>query len=591
MRRPTYAAWLLPGLFLLFACSCRRADFPFFTSGGESLTVRKSAGPPLRGPRAGQLHFRLPRRALKPAAGQAFYLRYREPSDPVLLRLYREDDTPAAEALLAAGGSGVVRKYLFLPPDTVLAGFSLQAAGGAPAELEILESGLAAGVRGYSVGAEERVLGTDIAEARVLPGQESIRFLPEAGGREDGEDWGLRISLHADLTVAGEKAGRENGAELELQFGARSAGSARSARSAPERSFAVRLAPAAGDQSQSFYAGVLPFRPETLTVAPADNAAANPPGLDFQVTGVEFFPASLPGADPDAGGNDQPLPADPELILRYDPAHWRYENLEVFRWNRFPDVLIFDTADYAFQDRTFKRLAFFVEKKGFRGRLVSPEEVKNRHGYNAHDYRAEDLARFFTLADAGMTSLSPEETLLRRILLDNQIIREGEEGFLPGRGSVLSISRGSPPALRRHLLTHECMHGVFFSSPDYRAACENVWNSLSAAEQDFWELFLDWQGYDITDSLLVVNEFQAYMLQQPGQGLHYYFQILTRDRLLRRYPEREAEILALVEQAGAGLEEAYGRLEQALRGASGLRGGQVSALRFPAAGEGASAAD
>jgi len=254
-------------------------------------------------------------------------------------------------------------------------------------------------------------------------------------------------------------------------------------------------------------------------------------------------------------------------------------------------VLIFDTADYEVQDRTFKRLAFFVEKKGFRGRLVSLDEVKNRHGYNAHDYRAEDLARFFTLADAGLTPLSPEETLLRRILLDNQIILEGEGGFLPGRGAVLSISRNSPPALRRHLLTHECMHGVFFSSPAYRAACENAWKSLSAAEQDFWELFLDWQGYDITDSLLVVNEFQAYMLQQPGQGLHYYFQILTRDRLLRRYPEREAEILALVEQAGAGLGEAYGRLEQALRRASGLRGGQVSALRFPAAGEGAPAAD
>jgi hypothetical protein len=147
---------------------------------------------------------------------------------------------------------------------------------------------------------------------------------------------------------------------------------------------------------------------------------------------------------------------------------------------------------------------------------------------------------------------------------------------------VLSVSRSSSPALRRHLLIHECLHGVFFASPAYRAVCHDVWNQLSGAERDFWELFLDWQGYDINDSFLVANELQAYVLQQPRGELYYYFQILTRDRLVQRYPGREAEIRSLVVRTGAGLQGVYERLEQALRQASALEGGRVSALSFPA---------
>lgn len=225
-----------------------------------------------------------------------------------------------------------------------------------------------------------------------------------------------------------------------------------------------------------------------------------------------------------------------------------------------------------------------MEKKGFRGRLVSPAEVRHLHGYNAHDYRAEDLARFFTAAAREKAPLSDEESRLLGILLADGIVRaaaERETSYLPGKGAVLSVSRSSAPALRRHLLVHECLHGVFFSSPAYRAACEQVWERLSGEEREFWELFLNWQGYDIGDRLLVINELQAYVLQQSRPGLSYYFQVLTRDRLLNRYLEREAEIRSLVSRTGAGLEGVFERLEQALWQAAALTGGRVSALRFP----------
>ena len=55
-------------------------------------------------------------------------------------------------------------------------------------------------------------------------------------------------------------------------------------------------------------------------------------------------------------------------------------------------------ASYEIQDAFFKRLAFFVEKAGHAGRIESLSALGGLHGYNAHDYRAEDLARFFDTA-------------------------------------------------------------------------------------------------------------------------------------------------------------------------------------------------
>ena len=90
-------------------------------------------------------------------------------------------------------------------------------------------------------------------------------------------------------------------------------------------------------------------------------------------------------------------------VLLYDPEHWRQPDYELFSWTRFPGILIMDTASYAVQSRFFKRLAFYVEKRGYRGRLIPEEEFAGLHGFNAHDYRAEDLARFDVDASIDLT--------------------------------------------------------------------------------------------------------------------------------------------------------------------------------------------
>jgi len=56
----------------------------------------------------------------------------------------------------------------------------------------------------------------------------------------------------------------------------------------------------------------------------------------------------------------EPLSKSPGFILSYPENSWRDRRFEVFSWDAFPEILIFDTASYAVQDRLFKRLAFFV---------------------------------------------------------------------------------------------------------------------------------------------------------------------------------------------------------------------------------------
>jgi hypothetical protein len=215
------------------------------------------------------------------------------------------------------------------------------------------------------------------------------------------------------------------------------------------------------------------------------------------------------------------IPADPGVILVYDRNLWRDRRYEVFQWEHFPSVLIFDTADYAVQDRLFKRLAFFVEKKGTAGRLLGDREMADLHGWNAHDYRAEDLAAFFAAAREKNFPLSPEEGELENILRKAGILNPSGSG--PGTGAVLSISRESSEYLRGLFMIHEGFHGLFFIDADFREFCRRRWEGLDPAAGRFLRSYFDYQGYDVNNTSLVINEFMAHCLQQPVSRAGWYF--------------------------------------------------------------------
>jgi hypothetical protein len=244
--------------------------------------------------------------------------------------------------------------------------------------------------------------------------------------------------------------------------------------------------------------------------------------LRFGAEGVPLFLTLT--AEPDRIFPASPITADPGIILDYPQEFWRDPRYEVFRWDGFPSVLIFDTADYAVQDNLFKRLAFFTEKAGFRGRLAPDEEIAGLHGWNAHDYRGEDLAAFFETARAARFPLLPEERELEEILLVSGIILKGENGRITaGEGAVISISRESPDYLRSRLFVHEGFHGLFFIDEEFREFSRRRWENLAPFAKRFLRSFFDYQHYDITDAYLVINEFMAHCLQQPLSQASRYF--------------------------------------------------------------------
>jgi hypothetical protein len=244
----------------------------------------------------------------------------------------------------------------------------------------------------------------------------------------------------------------------------------------------------------------------------------------------------------------EPIPADPGIILEYPQAAWRDARYEIFRWERFPSVLIFDTAAYGVQDSLFKRLCFFTEKKGFRGRVAGDWEIAELHGWNAHDYRAEDLARFFQAA--ADFPLSAEERELERLLFDEGIIRREGGRILPGEGAVLSISRESAAYLRSLFMAHEGFHGLFFIDEDFREFSRRRWAGLSRPARTFILSYFDYQGYDGEDGYLIVNEFMAHCLQQPVSQVPRYFGETLASRL-EASPRRRAALPEKDEDSGS----------------------------------------
>lgn len=294
--------------------------------------------------------------------------------------------------------------------------------------------------------------------------------------------------------------------------------------------------------------------------------------------GFQLRELSGTGVPPDP---EAPIPIEMSELLRYPADQWRRDEFELFTWTLYPDILWFDTRDYEVQARLFRRLAFFVEKRGFIGSLLTDEALAGRHGWNAHNYRPEGLADFFNAVRSTDFPLNEYEEQLREIILERGIITEDDSGrFLPGRGGVLSVSQSSSIELRRLLITHEAMHGIFYQEPTFRRGAFDYWdNVLDPRERGFWQDFFSWMSYSPDDRYLMVNEFQAYLLQQSEAGVRWYFRSRTADRLRNAYPQRIEQIDIFLRDYPSTFVDAGAAMNQALFEAAGMVGGDPYELQ------------
>ena len=239
----------------------------------------------------------------------------------------------------------------------------------------------------------------------------------------------------------------------------------------------------------------------------------------------------------------EPLTTDPGMIPLWKKSSWRHQDYELFEWEQFPGILFFDTADYKVQDDFFKRLAFFTEKTGYIGTLVHDKDLVGKHGFNAHDYKSETLAAFFSLAESTNFPLNAKEILLKDILLHNGIIKRSRDGgYESGYGAVISLSQESAMYLRYTFVAHEGFHGIFFVDKDFRDTVSVAYQNADPQSLQFLHSYFtvqDTLAYNKDDTYLMHNEFMAYMLQQPVNRTGTYFadNLAKRGFMLRAVPE------------------------------------------------------
>lgn len=270
--------------------------------------------------------------------------------------------------------------------------------------------------------------------------------------------------------------------------------------------------------------------------------------------------------------------ADPGvLLLGKGPGEG--EDYNWYRWDLLPSVIMFDFKDYGIQDDYLKRLAFFVEKKGFVGRLAPDAEIIPLHGWNAHDYKTEDIARFFSLAESEKFPLNEKELRLRDFLLEQGLLEKKVRGYGSKEGAIISISRESPGYLRRTFLTHESTHAIFFADQRYRKLSMDLWASMPKEEKWFWLLYFGWMNYDTTSSYLMASEVQAYLIQQPPRRAKEYFTKTLVDRLLENHPELEEKLASYMEEFGESFESRARTLDAWLRSTYGFGAGTTYFVR------------
>jgi hypothetical protein len=275
-----------------------------------------------------------------------------------------------------------------------------------------------------------------------------------------------------------------------------------------------------------------------------------------------------------------PVRTDPGLILKYPKSNWRVSDYEIFEWDRFPGILFFDTRNYDIQDNFFRRMAFFVEKQGYKGRILSNEELQGKHGYNAHDYSPESMADFFNVADKKGIKLNKEEETLRKILLQNGLLISDGGKFKAGTGGLVSISQESADYLRVQLLAHEGWHTLFFRDENYRNYVAAVYYNFDPNSQAFLIDYFKSQpslGYDTNDEYLMKNEFMAYIMQQ---GLGYvadYFVSHAKWGSVQKYTKNLADYI--ISTNGQGFVEAAVMLNDFVFDNYGIVCGNINLVR------------
>jgi hypothetical protein len=193
--------------------------------------------------------------------------------------------------------------------------------------------------------------------------------------------------------------------------------------------------------------------------------------------------------------------------------------IKISRLAADPAIVVLDFPSLTQQGLTLNRVAALIEKAKLpRDRVLNDVELNEaitscgdtiESYYYGHDYRAADLAKFFTLAATENIQLNANELWLKSLLTQLGWLTTG------ANGALITLPAAIPPIdqhTRAVILHHEISHGAFYTIPAYEAYATNFWNSLTPQDRADFTNFLGRQGYDTNNTNLMLNETQAYLI-------------------------------------------------------------------------------
>jgi hypothetical protein len=233
------------------------------------------------------------------------------------------------------------------------------------------------------------------------------------------------------------------------------------------------------------------------------------------VTTVWFVEFRTPATEPTVAVAPTALPAADEPLLLATPA----STTSLYRFRPAPMILVALFPNLHEQAVALNRIAVFVEyayaphdrvlDDAALRKAITAGHVAFDDFYEGHDYKAGDLARFFSTADTDGILLNDAEKHLRASL--DQV-----GAAPPGYGALISLpgaGDGLDAPTRAAILRHELSHGLYFTDRAYATMVTSFWqNTMTARQRDGFRRFLGSGHYDMSNDDLMRNEMQAYLI-------------------------------------------------------------------------------
>lgn len=226
---------------------------------------------------------------------------------------------------------------------------------------------------------------------------------------------------------------------------------------------------------------------------------------------------------------NKPINSDLKFIFNYKKENYRRDSFELFKLIAEPNIYVLKFKNLNDQSLMLKRMAFFIEKKEFRGTLLPNNELENKVGWKGHNYRLKDIILFFNAAQKSNIKLNKEETILKNLIIINKLAYiENNTIKIKDKSRNTAFATYSEDATTSKIaqmiiFMHEILHMYFFIDNNFNKAISNFWNkNILSKDKKAWIKFLDNKGYDVKSKYLVINEFYTYTTQIPKEDIANY---------------------------------------------------------------------